>query len=527
MWGPGLAAIMTTRFVGGGNSLCSLNTRRFGPKRIYLLAWLLPPLLAAVTGVLTWILRVGQPDLTFPAIQVASQLPEGKSETLVQAAVGLPIVTMLTFGVLSNLGLTLGEELGWRGFLLPALEPLGRWQAILLSNFIWGLWHAPMVVQGHAFAGQPPILAVLLMVVFCLLVGMVLSWFYFATRSPWAPALAHAAVNATAGLPVLFFPGIDPAIGGHLNSLTGFIGLAAFVGWLVLSKRLMAPSEPVSARGQSASVIAPQSPSSAHVGAPPATERKSMIQTIDLTRHYGSFPAVQNLELAVEPGELFGFLGPNGAGKTTTIRMLVGLLRPTSGTAIVSGYDVQRESRAAKQAIGYLAQTPLLYERLTGREFLRFVGGLYGLDDEVIDARVEELLALLELADKADQLIESYSGGMRHKIGLCGALIHEPPVLILDEPLAGLDPYSARRVKDMLRDLCKQGRTVFMSTHVLEIAERVCDRVGILDRGHLIAVGTIEALHTQAESSAGTTLEDLFLQLTGGDAVADVATMLE
>jgi ABC-2 type transport system ATP-binding protein len=215
------------------------------------------------------------------------------------------------------------------------------------------------------------------------------------------------------------------------------------------------------------------------------------------------------------------------AGKTTTIRMLVGLLRPTSGTAIVSGYDVQREPVAAKRAIGYLAQAPLLYERLTGREFLRFVGGLYGLEDGVVDARAEELLALLELADKADQLIESYSGGMRHKIGLCGALIHGPPVLILDEPLAGLDPYSARRVKDMLRELCRRGRTVFMSTHVLEIAERVCDRVGILDHGHLIAMGTIEALRTQAASSTGATLEDLFLRLTGGDAVSAVATMLE
>lgn len=251
-----------------------------------------------------------------------------------------------------------------------------------------------------------------------------------------------------------------------------------------------------------------------------------MIQTVNLTRYYGSLAAVQDLNLTVEQGELFGFLGPNGAGKTTTIRMIVGLLRPTAGTVSVAGHGVQQEPLAVKQAVGYLAQTPLLYERLTGWEFLRFIGGLYGLSDKKIEARAEHLLALMELSDKADHLIKSYSGGMRHKIGLCGTLLHEPPVLVLDEPLAGLDPYSARRIKDLLRDLCRQGSTVFLSTHVLEIAERVCDRVGILDQGQLITVGTMEALRAQAQSTAETTLEDLFLYLTGGETVAEIDSML-
>jgi ABC-2 type transport system ATP-binding protein len=251
-----------------------------------------------------------------------------------------------------------------------------------------------------------------------------------------------------------------------------------------------------------------------------------MIQLENLTRHYGSLAAVQDLNMTVQEGELFGFLGPNGAGKTTTIRMIIGLLRPTRGTVSVAGHDVKQEPLAVKRAVGYLAQTPLLYDKLTGREFLRFMGGLYGLGDEKIDARTEHLLALMDLSDKADQLIESYSGGMRHKIGLCGALLHEPPVLVLDEPLTGLDPYSARRIKDLLQELCRQGSTVFLSTHVLEVAERVCDRVGILDKGRLIAVGTMAALRTQAQSSAETTLEDLFLQLTGGETVAEMARQL-
>lgn len=251
-----------------------------------------------------------------------------------------------------------------------------------------------------------------------------------------------------------------------------------------------------------------------------------MIKTVNLTRLFGSLSAVKDLNLTTNPGEIFGFLGPNGAGKTTTIRMIVGLLRPTSGTVIVAGHDVQNDPLAVKRSVGYLAQSPFLYERLTGREFLRFMGGLYGLDEETIGARTDHLLTLTELSDDADRLIESYSGGMRHKIGLCGSLIHEPPVLVLDEPLTGLDPHSARRIKQLLHQFSQQGRTIFLSTHVLEVAERVCDRVGILDKGQLIAVGTIEALRAQAQSSNESTLEDLFIQLTGGETAVELVHML-
>ncbi|MCA9935134.1 MAG: ABC transporter ATP-binding protein [Anaerolineales bacterium] len=252
-----------------------------------------------------------------------------------------------------------------------------------------------------------------------------------------------------------------------------------------------------------------------------------MIETMGLTRRFGAVTAVSNLHLTVHPGEIYGFLGPNGAGKTTTIRMLVGLLRPSGGTAVIAGHDIQQKPLAVKRAVGYLAQSPPMYERLTGREFLRFVGGLYGLDDAICDERGAELLALLELTEKAEQLIEGYSGGMRHKLGLCAALLHRPQVLVLDEPLAGLDPYSARRVKDLLHELAGQGTTVFFSTHTLEIAERVCDRVGILQQGSLIAEGTMAELRQMAQSTAESTLEELFLQLTGGTAVADVAEMLD
>lgn len=251
-----------------------------------------------------------------------------------------------------------------------------------------------------------------------------------------------------------------------------------------------------------------------------------MIQTERLTRFYGSLAAVQDLELAVRPGELFGFLGPNGAGKSTTLRLLAGLLRPTAGTARIAGHDVQAAPLAAKRATGFMPDEPALYERLTGREFLRFVGGLYGLDEARIAERTDQLLALLDLVEKADDEIQSYSHGMRQKIVLCTALLHEPQVLLLDEPLSGLDPHSARRVKDVLRAFCQRGGAVLLSTHTLEIAERLCERVGILHHGRLIAVGTMDELRAQAHSAAGATLEELFLQLTGGSAVAAVAEAL-
>lgn len=251
-----------------------------------------------------------------------------------------------------------------------------------------------------------------------------------------------------------------------------------------------------------------------------------MIVTERLTRHYGSLAAVQDLDLSVQAGELFGFLGPNGAGKSTTLRMLAGILRPTAGRACLAGHDVQVQPLAAKRAVGFMPDEPALYEQLTGREFLRFIGGLYGLSDAEVDRRAERLLALLGLAEKADEVLQGYSHGMRQKVVLCTALLHEPAVLLLDEPLSGLDPHSARRVKDVLREFCQRGGAVLLSTHTLEIAERLCDRIGILHHGRLIAAGTMAELRAQAHSAAGATLEDLFLSLTGGAAIAEVAQAL-
>ena len=249
-----------------------------------------------------------------------------------------------------------------------------------------------------------------------------------------------------------------------------------------------------------------------------------LIQTQKLIKRYGDKTAVNEVSLDVYDGEVFGFLGPNGAGKTTTIKMIVGLLQPTSGTVKVAGYDVQSQPLQAKAASGYVPDTPNLYGKLSGRELLRFVGDLYEMKRDKIRERSEELLRLFDLAEAGNDLIDSYSHGMKQKVAMAAALIHDPKVLVLDEPTVGLDPKSARLIKDMLRQLADRGAAVFLSTHILEIAERMCDRIGIINKGQLVAVGTMDELRALGQGERS--LEDIFLNLTGGAEVAEIAEVL-
>jgi len=255
-----------------------------------------------------------------------------------------------------------------------------------------------------------------------------------------------------------------------------------------------------------------------------ASEPGWMIETSGLTKRYGDVTAVDGLDLRVRRGEIFGFLGPNGAGKTTTIRMLVGLLKATAGDIRIDGIDARAHPLDARARIAYLPDTPYLYEKLSGREFIHFVAGLYRVPPATAARRVDELLPLFGLAERADDLIEGYSHGMRQKTVLAAALVHDPRILFLDEPTVGLDPRSARLLRDILRQLAARGATVFLSTHILEIAERMCDRIGIINQGRLIALGTVPELHAQAAGSGS--LEDIFLELTGGPAFAEIAAVL-
>ena len=251
----------------------------------------------------------------------------------------------------------------------------------------------------------------------------------------------------------------------------------------------------------------------------------SLIQTHELVKRFGEKIAVDRVTFEVSAGEVFGFLGPNGAGKTTTIKMIVGLLQPTSGSVSVAGFDLEEQPLQAKAVCGYLPDTPNLYPKLSGRELLRFVGDLYEIDQAQVNRRSQELLKLFELADVADDPIDTYSHGMQQKTALASALLHDPQVLVMDEPTVGLDPRSARIIKDILRQLAERGAAVFLSTHILEIAERMCDRIGIINEGQLIAVGTMQEL--RAIGKGETSLEDIFLNLTGGAEYAEIAEVLK
>ena len=240
----------------------------------------------------------------------------------------------------------------------------------------------------------------------------------------------------------------------------------------------------------------------------------TMIEARNLSRDYGNGQGVFDLSFTVSVGELFVFLGPNGAGKSSTVKMLTGLSAPDTGEASVAGYDSVRHRLQLKRAIGYVAERPHLDEKLTGREFVAFIANVFGVAPAMRDKRMVELFVAFELEAAANQVIETYSHGMRQKIALVAALIHEPAALFLDEPTNGLDPRSARVVKDVLRQICSRGATVFMTTHVLEIAEAMADRIAILNAGRLAAIGSLRELQQLAQLP-GASLEDVYLQLTG------------
>jgi ABC-2 type transport system ATP-binding protein len=250
-----------------------------------------------------------------------------------------------------------------------------------------------------------------------------------------------------------------------------------------------------------------------------------MIQLEGVTKQYGSFTAVHPLDLHVRRGELFGFLGPNGAGKTTTIRMVTGVLRPTSGCISIAGIDLLKDPIEAKRHIGYIPDRPALYEKLTGGEFLRFVCGLWGYEGAAMERRIDELLELFDLTNWKNALVENYSHGMRQKLLISSALVHSPDLIVVDEPMVGLDPRAARLMKDMLREFVDRGGTVFLSTHTLEVAESLCDRIAILAAGRIRAVGTMDELR-EASAAGAAGLEEVFLKLTGSEEARELVASI-
>ena len=242
-----------------------------------------------------------------------------------------------------------------------------------------------------------------------------------------------------------------------------------------------------------------------------------MIELRNLTKRYGDTLAVDDVTLSVSAGEIFGFLGPNGAGKTTTIRMMMGLLQPTAGQILLGGHDLGREPLEAKRLCGFVPDRPHVYDKLTGVELLDFNADLYRIGAAEKEERRERLLRLFDLDEWCDELVESYSHGMKQRLVMAAALMHAPRILVVDEPTVGMDPRGARLLKQIFLGLAASGATVFMSTHSLEVAEELCDRIGIIHRGTLIALGTVEELRRQAGREDHSNLESIFLGLTGGE----------
>ena len=246
-----------------------------------------------------------------------------------------------------------------------------------------------------------------------------------------------------------------------------------------------------------------------------------MIRVEHLVKKYGSFTAVDDVSLDVAAGEIHGFLGPNGAGKTTTIRIIAGLLKPGSGRVLVNGHDMATDSEPAKASLGFIPDRPFLYEKLTAGEFLRFHAGLYGIDGVGVAARIEEMLGLFELSRWEHELIESFSHGMKQRLVMSAAFLHRPPAVLVDEPMVGLDPRGARLIKDVFRRMSARGVGILMSTHTLEVAEEMCDRISIIVKGRIIARGTVDELRAMA-GGKDEQLTPVFLKLTGGSGLQEI-----
>jgi len=250
-----------------------------------------------------------------------------------------------------------------------------------------------------------------------------------------------------------------------------------------------------------------------------------MIAVENLVKRYGNFTAVDGVSLDVAPGQIHGFLGPNGAGKTTTIRMIAGLLKPTSGRILVNGHDLARDPEAAKASLGFIPDRPFIYEKLTAGEFLRFHAGLYGLGDAIVAGRVTEMLDLFELGRWEHELVESFSHGMKQRLVMAAAFMHRPRAVLVDEPMVGLDPRGARLIKEVFRTMAARGVAILMSTHTLEVAQDMCDLISIILRGTIIARGTVAELRALA-GDPDQHLTDIFLRLTGGSGLQEIDDVL-
>lgn len=483
MFAPALAHLLTRLITRGGwkDTWLKLHLPKAWPS--LLAAWLLPVLLVALGALVYFLVFPAHYDAGLELIGSQIALAETQSGQTVGLSpwtvILIQIGQAILIAPLINGFFTFGEEFGWRAYLQPKLMPLGFRRAMLWMGLIWGLWHAPVIAMGHNYGFDypgAPWTGILGMTWFALTAGTVIGWLTLKGRSVWPAVIAHASLNGLAGSAVLFTrldASPNPLIGPLPVGLLGGLPWALLAAWLLWRNG-----------GQGAGQVSRETPPSALLEAAP---KDAMIYTDGLGKTFKEVVAVKDLGVSIPAGEVFGLLGPNGAGKTTTIRMLSALIAPGTGGAVVAGHALGDEDHAIRQEVGILTEAPGMYRQLSAERNLSFFAEMYEVED--IPGQVERYLRMLGLWGRRDDPVGTFSKGMRQKLAIARALLHEPKVLFLDEPTSGLDPEAARIVREFIGELKGQGRTIVLTTHNLDEADRLCDRIAVI-RTSLLALDT-------------------------------------
>ena len=489
MWAPAIAVVLTRLITKEGWKASGLPRNFKGRRWTWAMAWFLPGILTLLGAGIYFALFPEHFDATLGTVKALIQNAESQSGQSVPLTIGaftaLQIVQGFLLAPLINSIFTFGEEFGWRAYLQPKLMPLGYRKALLLTGVIWGLWHAPIIAMGHNYGlDYPgfPWVGILAMIWFTMTVGVVFGWLSIKGRSVWPAVIGHAAINGIAGAAVLFLtPGSNP------NLLLGPlpVGVIGGLPWLLLATWILWKGEP-NMEENDTQVSRETSPK-----ALAKASANSVIFAESLSKSFGEVQAVKDLNLDIAAAKVFGFLGPNGAGKTTTIRMLAALISPSEGGAIVNGFHLGEDDHQLRKSVGILTEAPGLYTQISAQQNLEFYAKMYEVED--IPGQVERYLRMLGLWERRKDQAGTFSKGMRQKLAIARALLHEPKVLFLDEPTSGLDPEAAKIVREFIEELRSQGRTIILTTHNLDEADRLCDRIAVFN-GQLLALDTPENL---------------------------------
>ncbi|MCW5874777.1 MAG: ATP-binding cassette domain-containing protein [Anaerolineales bacterium] len=488
MWSPAIAHILTRVITREGWKDLWLRPNTGRSWFSWVLAWFLPGIITLLGLVVYFSVFPAHFDPSLSPLQgLLDQAAELAGQPLpfdVWTVMLIQIGQGMLLAPILNGFFTFGEEFGWRAYLQPKLMPLGFRKAMLAVGVIWGLWHAPIIAMGHNYGfGYPgePWTGILAMTWFAIPLAVIIGWLTLHSRSVWPAVIFHGGINALGGIGIYMLqmeaPGLNSLLGPVPTGVLAGLPSALFAAYLLWKNGDVGGAMTDVSRETS-----PKAP------APSATDA---IVAQGLTKRFGDLEAVDHLDIKIPVGEVFGLLGPNGAGKTTSIRMLAALIAPTEGEAWVAGHRVGEDDTALRKDIGILTETPGMYEQLSAERNLGFFAQMYEVED--IPGQVERYLRMLGLWGRRHEAVGGFSKGMRQKLAIARALLHEPKVIFLDEPTSGLDPEASRVVRDFIEELRGEGRTIVITTHNLDEADRLCDRIAVF-KSKLLAVDTPNAL---------------------------------